>query len=307
MKDLPKYIFVFVCMTVVFMFGYISHSEKLKEYSKNSILTQNVKSVKNLRDSISLENNIYIGKEDVERYLSSNYAISSYNWTSLLLGVAALVVTLLGWFLWINILETKGHIKEIDSIKDELRKEKDRIIEQRENLKELIEGDRKELEKKYEKIEKTHTKYFEEQVRVAENRMEIIKNEEKELRKRMESEEGQVQSLIKEQKGILANVLKRNVLNDKINNLFLSGLLDCIEKKDLSLLRKSLCMSQLYSTDEEIRLEAAFECKNYCSTNIQDDILKLGEAISYYELTVPDKKMVKKINETLEFLKTKKN
>jgi hypothetical protein len=307
MKDLPKYIFVFVCMTVVFMFGYISHSEKLKEYHKDSILTQNVKSVKNLRDSISLENNIYIGKEDVERYLSSNYAISSYNWTSLLLGVAALVVTLLGWFLWINILETKGHIKEIDSIKDELRKEKDRIINQREALKRLIERDRNKFEKKYEVIETAHTKYFREQVIVAEKRMKIIKKEETELRTRMESEEGKVQSLIKEQKGILANVLKRNDLNDKINNLFLSGLLDCIEKKDLTFLRKNLCMSQLYSTDEGIRLQAAFDCKNYCSTNIQDDILKLGEAISYYESIVPDKNMVDEINQTLEFLKTKKN
>jgi hypothetical protein len=83
--------------------------------------------------------------------------------------------------------------------------------------------------------------------------------------------------------------------------------LDCIEKKDLTFLRKNLCMSQLYSTDKRIRLQAAFDCKNYCSTNIPDDLLKLGEAISYYKSTVPDTKMVKKINETLEFLKTKKN
>jgi hypothetical protein len=33
----------------------------------------------------------------------------------------------------------------------------------------------------------------------------------------------------------------------------------------------------------------------------------LGEAISYYESIVPDKNMVDEINQTLEFLKTKKN
>jgi hypothetical protein len=207
------------------MFGYISHSEKLMEYDKGPILTKNVKIAKSLKDSISSDNNIYIGKEDVERYLSSNYAISSYNWTSLLLGVAALVVTLLGWFLWINILETKGHIKEIDSIKDELRREKDRIIEQRENLRTQIETDRGALEAKYDKIEQTHTKYFEEQVIDAKKRMKIIQREETELRKRMESEEGKIQNLIKEQSGILTNIKKRNVLNDNINKLFLTELL----------------------------------------------------------------------------------
>jgi hypothetical protein len=286
---IPRFIFVTILILIAFFLGYIAHSEIIHEHQNklNPIIDSTSSLNKNVVNSNAGESNVFFKKDDIDRYLSSNYVVSSYNWVSLLLVIATLVVTLLGWFLWINIIETKSHIGELRDSKIEFqnmiiafREEKSKILEQ-------FELEKKEIQKSFKETESEHISNIDKELQEANV-----------LMKALETKSQSINNIFEEQEYLGTYLKKKGDAEDDNNRKFLDHLTSHVEIKDSKLLFKGLYLTQLYSQNRNTRLDAAFICRNFCTTD-PEDIENLVNALNFEK----DEEVRVKIKETIEFIK----